>query len=272
MLPRQRLLLVEDDPEIGEMLRLFFSEVGYDFFHALDGAHGLDLAARMVPHLILMDITLPDADGFALTVKLRWRPRTAHIPVIFLTRYNRRDERLAALDLGASDFIAKPFNLRELLLRVQNGIARTSRERLTDLRTGLPAAFTARDRIAHARTDPRQAIIEVSLAHAIPYQVVYGSAAHARVCRQVADLLLETAVAHDDDEGFIGCLDEDQWVITTQHTRAQAIADGIAAAFARLVPGLYSPEDRDRGGVLVGGELQPLMQVACRVTLGAVSV
>lgn len=122
-----RVLLVEDEFEIAEMLALYYAGKGFLLFHAGDGKTALERSISVMPHIILMDITLPDMDGFEITRRIRQNPRTAHIPVIFLTRRGGRDDRLAGLELGADDFIAKPFDLEELSLRIRNSARRAVR-------------------------------------------------------------------------------------------------------------------------------------------------
>jgi CheY-like chemotaxis protein len=268
MTTQGRILLIDDEHEIGTMLHLFFDWCGYEFFHTDTGAEGLQMASEVMPHMILMDVTLPDTDGFAVTVKLRWRPRTAHIPIIFLTKWNSRDRRLTGLGLGASDYVPKPFNLKELLLRVQNGIARSARENLTDLRTGLPAAVKARDWLAAARTDPEQAIIEVALQHGIPFRNVYGSVAAAAVHRQIAGLLLAAVNRQGTPDDFIGYLDEENWVIVTPQDRADGIARQITTVFNRRAPEHYSAADREQGALVANGATYPFMCLTSRVTAG----
>jgi DNA-binding response OmpR family regulator len=262
------VLLVEDEPDIADMLRLFFDMQNYTFHHAHDGQEAVALASSVMPHVILMDITLPDTDGYALTLTLRSRPRTAHIPVIFLTKWDSRDTRLMGLAMGGDDYITKPFDLQELLLRIQNSVARAARDHLTDLRTGLPAAFMAREWLQRARSDPQQAIIEVTLENDIPYQNVYGTAAAAKIHQMIAQLLLTVVNHKGAPEDFVGYLDENQFVLITADEHAAIIADQISAVFGKMVQPYYSDADRQRGALESGNSLHPLMTLACRITTG----
>src|SRR6185503_1536552 len=99
----------------------------------------LALTRKSIPHLIVLDIMLPDMDGYAVCRELRTTTRTSHIPIIFLTQKDERADRIAGLELGADDYITKPFDIEELKLRVQNAINRAERESLTDPRSGLPS-------------------------------------------------------------------------------------------------------------------------------------
>lgn len=264
----ERILLIEDEHDIADMLRMFFTLNQYEFHHAGDGDHALTLASRVMPHVILMDISLPDTDGYRLTVKLRGRPRTAHIPIIFATKWGGRDKRLMGLELGADDYLTKPYDVQELLLRVQNSIARAANRYFTDLRTALPAAFMARPWIEAARLDARRAIMELALENAMPYREVYGSAAGAEVHQMVGELLLAVVNDLGAQEDFIGYLDEDQFLIITGADRAQAIGARIAAEFNTQVRRCYSDADRAHGALRIGERTHPFMRVLCRITVG----
>lgn len=264
----QRILVVEDDHDVADMVEVFLTIQGYAFHHASDGEDALDLAPRVLPHVILMDLALPDMTGYGVMAGLRSNPRTAHIPIIFISKWSSRDKRLISLALGAEAYLAKPFDLEELLLRVQNSIARTARDVFTDLRTGLPAAFTARAVLDNARTNPGRAIIEVTLEHTHAYFDVYGSAAWAEVHQMLGHLLVDTVnrEAHLDD--FIGYLDENQFVIVTAAAHAEAIVARLEQTFQDKLARHYSADDWRDQAMVWGGEVYPLMRLACRVTVG----
>ena len=136
---KPRLLVVEDDIDIGNMLKIYFSGLEYDVDVAVRGADALEKTKQVLPHLIVLDIMLPDIDGYEVCRTLRTSTRTSHIPVIFLTQKDERSDKLQGLELGADDYITKPFDIEELKLRVQGAIRRSERESLTDPRSGLPA-------------------------------------------------------------------------------------------------------------------------------------
>ncbi len=117
---REHILVVEDDPDIANMLRLYFAGDTYSVAVTALGKKALDMCRKQMPSLIILDIMLPDTDGFSVFQHLRADPYTKHIPVIFLTQRDARTDQLAGLELGASDYITKPFDLHELKLRVRN--------------------------------------------------------------------------------------------------------------------------------------------------------
>ena len=136
---KARLLIVEDDIDIGNMLKIYFAGMDFDVDVAVRGSDALEKTKHALPHLIVLDIMLPDIDGYEVCRNLRTNMRTSHIPVIFLTQKDERSDKLQGLELGADDYITKPFDIEELKLRVQGAIKRAERESLTDPRSGLPA-------------------------------------------------------------------------------------------------------------------------------------
>jgi two-component system alkaline phosphatase synthesis response regulator PhoP len=114
-----RLLVVEDDHDISNMLKIYFTGQGYDVGVAPRAGQALKMVQQQLPQLIVLDILLPDMDGYTLCKTLRTHPRTKHIPIIFLTQKDERSDKIAGLELGADDYITKPFSPRELVARVR---------------------------------------------------------------------------------------------------------------------------------------------------------
>ncbi|PKN81847.1 MAG: diguanylate cyclase, partial [Chloroflexi bacterium HGW-Chloroflexi-8] len=102
---KARLLVVEDDLDISSMLKIFFSSQGYEVDTALRGEIAMEKTRLTMPHLIILDIMLPDIDGYEVCRRLRSNSRTSHIPVIFLTQKDERSDKLQGLELGADDYI-----------------------------------------------------------------------------------------------------------------------------------------------------------------------
>src|SRR6185295_9014289 len=118
-----KLLVVEDDRDLRESLRDLLSD-RYDVISASDGVEGLEVALREQPKAIILDALMPRCDGFALVEELRKGDETKHIPVLMLTALSDLQNRLKAFELGADDFLAKPFNPDELRVRIEAKIRR----------------------------------------------------------------------------------------------------------------------------------------------------
>jgi two-component system phosphate regulon response regulator PhoB len=115
----QTVLIVEDEEDIRELLSLHLKREGFAVLEAADGALALKLAEQRKPDLILLDIMLPGQDGFTVCKTLQRSAGTAEIPVLMLTARGEELDRVVGLELGAADYIVKPFSLREVLLRIR---------------------------------------------------------------------------------------------------------------------------------------------------------
>ena len=119
----KKILVVEDERNIVDILTFNLQREGYDTLEALDGAAGLRLALERDPDLILLDLMLPKMDGFQVCRTLREQGRAT--PIIMLTAREEETDKVLGLELGADDYITKPFSMRELLARVKSNIRRT---------------------------------------------------------------------------------------------------------------------------------------------------
>ena len=225
------VLVVEDNEEVAEMLLVFFGSRGLEVTTAPDGHSALRKIRDALPSLILLDVGLPDMDGYDLFKKFRQSVRTRYIPVIFLTRRSRKTDRIAGLQLGADDFITKPFDLEELYLRVQNAVSRGERENLTNPHTGLPTGQVAREEIAAAAKLPDRVILHFQLRHTSDFRDLYGPLAGSDLLRYTALLINRVLNKVGAPEDFLGQLSEENFVVITAPDRADLIRRHIVDRF-----------------------------------------
>ncbi|MEI6674720.1 MAG: response regulator transcription factor [Verrucomicrobiota bacterium] len=121
-----RILVIEDETDIADLIDLHLRRDGFTPVLAHDGITGLALAKSECPALVLLDLMLPGMDGVRVFKELRRDPRTLHTPVIMLTARAQTEDRVAGLELGADDYITKPFSPKELLLRVKAVLKRVA--------------------------------------------------------------------------------------------------------------------------------------------------
>ena len=114
-----KILMVEDDPDIRELLRFNLEKAGFNLFQAEDGEKALVLARKHSPDLILLDLMLPGIDGLEVCRTLKRDSDTRHIPVVMVTAKGEEMDRVVGLELGADDYVVKPFSLREVVLRIR---------------------------------------------------------------------------------------------------------------------------------------------------------
>jgi DNA-binding response OmpR family regulator len=260
-LSKGRILVVEDDFDISNMLRIYFSGQGYDVQVAPRGGDALTLTRKQLPQLIVLDIMLPDMDGYAVCRELRQTTRTSHIPIIFLTQKDERSDKIAGLELGADDYITKPFDIEELKLRVKNAIDRVDREKSMDPRSNLPSSKLIEEQLRELmRTPETWTYMDLKINNFESFQEVYGFVASTEVLRFMALLIGEVVDELGTPDDFVGHAGNDNFVIITYSTKAQGVQDKLVQRFDEEVKQHYSFIDRERGHiVLENGQEKPLM-------------
>ena len=246
---KARLLVVEDDIDIGNMLKIYFSGMDFDVDVAMRGSEALEKTKQVLPHLIVLDIMLPDIDGYEVCRTLRTNMRTSHIPVIFLTQKDERSDKLQGLELGADDYITKPFDIEELKLRVQGAIRRSERESLTDPRSGLPAGRLIEDQLRRIIRQKGWALLDAGITHFEPFKNVYGFVAGDDVLRFTAMLIGEVVDELGTTTDFIGHAGGDNYIIITTEQKAEAIRSRLKERFNQEVQTHYNFMDRQQGFV-----------------------
>ncbi|MDX2162391.1 MAG: response regulator [bacterium] len=265
----KRLLLIEDDFDVADMLRMYFSTHHYEVIHAETGKIGVEKARTKFPHLILLDLMLPDMDGYGIFQLVRETAFTRYIPVIFLTQRDEAAYKIHGLQLGADDYVTKPFDVEELRLRVQGSIQRATREHLHEPRTGLPTGRLISEEIERRRYErqPYHALLFRIEGYDV-FRDVYGFITANQVmefaARAIHDVVGERGTAHD----FVG-IDGDRFVVLTHTGDPRLLVRGIKEAFGKGIRAFYSFQDAERGGILVrerdGHELvSPMLSLAAR--------
>ncbi len=244
---KARLLVVEDDIDIGNMLKIYFSGMDFDVDVAVRGSDALEKTKQVLPHLIVLDIMLPDIDGYEVCRNLRTSMRTSHIPVIFLTQKDERSDKLQGLELGADDYITKPFDIEELKLRVQGAIRRSERESLTDPRSGLPAGRLIEEQLRRIIREKGWALLDAGINNFDSFKNVYGFVTGDDVLRFSAMMIGEVVDEVGNLSDFIGHAGGDNFIIITTDEKAEAIKSRLKERFDKEVQTHYNFMDRQQG-------------------------
>lgn len=246
---KARLLVVEDDVDIGNMLKIYFGGMDFDVDVAVRGSDALEKTKQSLPHLIVLDIMLPDIDGYEVCRNLRTNMRTSHIPVIFLTQKDERSDKLQGLELGADDYITKPFDIEELKLRVQGAIKRSERESLTDPRSGRPAGRLIEEQLRRIIRERGWALLDSGISHFGSFKDVYGFVTGDDVLRFTSLILGEVVDELGNPSDFIGHAGGDNFIITTTEEKAEGIKSRLKERFNQEVQTHYNFIDRQQGFV-----------------------
>ena len=152
-MPDKTVLVVEDEENLTEALRYNLQKEGYSVTVAADGDQGLHLARQLDPDLVILDIMLPKVDGFEVCRALR---RYSDVPILMLTARAEEVDRVVGLELGADDYVVKPFSMRELMARVRAMLRRSREDARLDGGGGQPGAASRVVRAGELEMDPVQ--------------------------------------------------------------------------------------------------------------------
>jgi diguanylate cyclase (GGDEF)-like protein len=247
-----RILIVEDDDSLRRVLRIQLEAAGYEISEAENGLRALEVLERETPDLVLLDVMMPEMDGYTACKKIRDQRRLAQLPVIFLTAKDAPESRIMSLGEGANDYMTKPYDRKELLLRVRNLIGWGRAQRDSNPLTGLPGN-TAIEMETEARLTRENpfALLYLDLDYFKAYNDYYSYRAGDRVIKLIADTVAEAIERLGNEDDFLGHIGGDDFVAITTPDKAGAICAEIVARFDERILTYYEPKDRERGYVEV---------------------
>ncbi len=246
MTDTQRILIVEDDFDLAKMLEAYFSVQGYDVLTAAWGEDAIRIGQESAPDLVVLDIRLPDIDGYEVCRRLRSQRRTQDIPVIFLTEKRDRTDKLQGLELGVVDYITKPFDIQELRLRVRNALQRAAQLPLSNPVTGMPESQLVEERLGKLLYEDGWSVLSIRIDGLDDFREKYGFVASDDVLRAIS-LMINNAVREGGSENdFIGHLDQSDFAIICGRDRASALRERIEVRLRQSMEYFYPLRDRDR--------------------------
>lgn len=272
-MPKQKILIVEDAPDIAGLLQVFFTSQGYEALVASRGGQAVELSRREMPDIVLLDIMLPDMNGYTVCQELRSNRRTREIPIIFLTARGEKEDIIQGLQLGADDYIVKPFDLQVLQARVNNRLQHAALLSSKDPTTGLPGSQAIEEELRRVLNRHDWALAYIGLEHFEPYSQAYGFVAGDNALRFVARLLVEAVDDLGGPDDFVGHGIGTDFVLTTSPDRVKPICERLMRDFDERIGTLYDYRDRKQGFLLLRdatGEVRvPLMYLVIGVIDGS---
>ncbi len=242
--PRASLLIVEDDLDIADMLNAYFRVQGYEVSVVHWGEDGVEMCQKQAPDLVILDIRLPDIDGFEVARRLRTNRRTRDIPIIFLTEKRERLDRLKGLELHAEDYITKPFDIQELRLRVRNTLQRARRGSLTNPVTGLPEGGLVDEHLGKFLAEKDWKLLLISLGHLDAFRELYGFVASDDLLRAVA-LMIQDSLQQSGGEGFVGHWTATDFVLITRQGATAETQERLKRRLVQSFDYFYRHQDRE---------------------------
>jgi diguanylate cyclase (GGDEF)-like protein len=245
--PQQTILIADDDEAICRLLMLLLSSAGYQVEIVSDGGALVERAQMIMPNVLLIDVMMPDMDGYEALRQLRNDTRTAHIPAIMLTARSEAKDLVLGFDSGADDYVTKPFNSTELIARVKSQLRRANRKPVRSPLTGLAGNILITEELRfRLRRDEPFALLYADLNNFKAFNDAYGFARGDRVIRTAAESII-ACVSDVGERDFVGHIGGDDFAIITGLDRAEAICRDVLATFATRVRALYDAADIERG-------------------------
>ncbi|MDZ4670585.1 MAG: response regulator [Phototrophicales bacterium] len=244
---KPQILIVEDDLDLSEMLSAYFRVQNYEVLTAAWGKEALDIARDNHTDLIVLDIRLPDIDGYEVCRQLRTQRQTQDTPIIFLTEKRDRVDKLQGLELGVVDYITKPFDIQELRLRVRNAISRVNRQALVNPVTDLPEGQMVEERLTGLLTSTdKWTILQMSINSLGRFREMYGFVAADDVLRAVTLMIRNAVREHGGADDYIGHIGAEDFIIVTQTGNVNEIRDRIQKRIEQSREYFYPLKDREK--------------------------
>lgn len=269
----RRILVVDDEPPIRDILRFQLENAGFEVSCAEDGEEGLQMVSELAPDLVLLDLMIPQMDGYEVCRRIKSDYATRHIPVIILTARAELDEKLKGLENGANDYVTKPFSIPELLMRVQNVLQWSQSQREANPLTGLPGNVSI-ERELSQRIDAGEpfAFIYTDIDNFKALNDYYGYTKGDEAIRATARILTSAVALCGSESDFVGHVGGDDFVIMTTPKHANEIAKTVVAKFDAACQDLLAPEDIERGYLRIRKRNGEVMKVkSLGITLAVVT-
>jgi diguanylate cyclase (GGDEF)-like protein len=249
---KDRILVVDDDPDILQFVEMNLEMEGFETHTAEGGRLALELARERPPDLILLDVMMPELDGLTVLRRLRSSPATSSIPVVLLTAKALAEDRVRGLDLGADDYITKPFDIEELLARVKAVLRRAQQMRDLSPLTGLPGNFRiSRELEERVSGGGEFAIVHADLDNFKSFNDHYGFMRGDSVIKYTAQVLLDAAEASGDPEVFVGHVGGDDFVAVINPNYVEEFCKAVVTNFDQGILDFYDTADALQGYIEV---------------------
>jgi diguanylate cyclase (GGDEF)-like protein len=264
---KTRVLIAEDETNLREVLRIQLEFADFEVIEARDGRQAVELANAHLPDLVLSDVMMPFLDGFEVCRQLRASFATRHIPIILLTAKSEITDKIQGLEGGANDYVTKPWEHGELMLRIRNVLEWSRQQRSASPLTGLPGNVSINEEIRRRiGLGAPFAMLQIDIDFFKAYNDHYGYARGDQAIQTLSRILVDSAQHHGGGTNFVGHIGGDDFVILTSPEQAESLGQEVIDAFNATIGSLYDAEDRERGYVEVPNrrhivERFPLMSV-----------
>lgn len=243
-----KILIVDDDPDIRDILKLTLSEENYEIFEASDGEEALKIVNSKPLDLVLLDYKVPKVDGRQVCRLIKKDLLLRHLPVIMVTGKGEISDKVNGIDAGADDYVVKPFEPKELLARIRMILRRTERDLEANPLTRLPGNVSILNELQR-RIENKSlfSVCYIDLNKFKAYNDKYGFEHGDEVIRETARILIRSTQQWGNSDDFIGHIGGDDFVIVTMPKSVDTLCKKIIERFDAIVPSFYNERDKKSG-------------------------
>jgi len=271
-----KVLLVDDDPDILDVLEITLSEENFEILKAMDGEEALRIIKSKPLDLVLLDYNMPKMNGRQVCMEIKKDMLLRHLPVIMVTGKGEISDKVGGIDAGADDYIVKPFEPKELLARIRMVLRRAEIDLEANPLTRLPGNVSILKELS-CRIESKElfAVCYIDLDKFKAYNDKYGFEHGDEVIRQTARILIQSTQETGIPNAFIGHIGGDDFVIVTTPEATDNLCKKIIADFEKTAPSFYNEEDR-KNGYIMGHDRQgkeqkiPLLSISIGVVTNEV--
>jgi diguanylate cyclase (GGDEF)-like protein len=243
-----KVLIADDDPEILELLRFALESETYQVIAAANGEEAFELVKSEHPDIVVLDVNMPKMTGYETLDSIRNNPATCLVPVIMLTSLSKTKDKLTGIKLGADEYLSKPFEVMELVGRIEGLLRRTRESFAANPLTGLPGNVSIEKEIRKRLETKRDfAVVYCDVDNFKSFNDKYGFERGDGAIRLTATVLNEAVSVEGNENDFLGHIGGDDFVVITTIDKALLINERAIRDFDARVPELYDDDARAEG-------------------------
>ncbi|MGQ9705965.1 MAG: GGDEF domain-containing response regulator [bacterium] len=243
-----KILVVDDEPSILEIITFMLENEGYIVSNAATGFTALEKVLTFKPNLILLDVMLPKMDGIEVARRLKSNFRTRHIPIIMVSAKRDIEDKIIGMEIGADDYVTKPFSRDELLARVKMVLRRTKEQLERNALTSLPGNIFIEIEIKKLiEQKKRFSMFYLDMDNFKPFNDYYGYVEGDKAIILLGNVLLDVIEEFGSSEDIVGHIGGDDFVVLTFTEDVDILAGEMVSRFYEKSKGLFPEEDMARG-------------------------
>lgn len=229
-----KIVIAEDDDNIAHMVAMALGDAGFLCLRARNGEEALHLVRMHAPDLLVLDVMMPVVDGLEVARRLKADVISSKTPILMLTARSAIENKIEGLDAGADDYLAKPFDLREVSARVRALIRASKRERERNPTTELPGSSAIEEHVRSVLSSrDAKSVLHFDIRNFDTYADKIGFANAEKLVRSLGELVLLRTRAHSAGSAFVGHLGGVDFIAVTEEDQATALADEVVEGFEK---------------------------------------